>query len=162
MTELENFSETPKRGRPRAFAPYTEALADILTGGLPATPRHRQNLLYRQRAAVRLLDDNRFTWLIDREGKRVKSTILAELGRIEDEQQMREVAESLCSLRPSTSDAVALIRGFRGVQQKGSAGALAGLIRQQVMRYWNAHPEMSLAEVTAGLDLAMEQVEATK
>ena len=94
------------------------AIVDALTPEV-RTERARHDFHYRTRAIQTLCYEPRFAWLAD-EGKMAvgakdawKPSILAELGRIHDADTLRAVALRICELRPSTKDAVAMIRRFR-------------------------------------------------
>lgn len=83
---------------------------------------------------------------------RVKWTVLAELGRIEDEETMREVAAYVCKVRLPTRAAVLAIRRFRmGEPPPGSALDLANAVIKTVNDYMNAHAELTPADIRDAL-----------
>jgi len=96
-----------------------EPFIDMLTNGEVRTARGKQNIYYRQRATLILMNDARFAWLCDREKMTQgapgawRPGILAELGRVRDEKQIREWAELLCDRKPRSKYAVAMIRAWR-------------------------------------------------
>ena len=61
----------------------------------------------------------------------MRHTILAELGRIDDEQAREVMALYLCEHKPTTRQAVALIRQYRlGTRPQGSPRQLAAVIQR--------------------------------
>lgn len=107
-----------KRGRPPVFSPeYRAAMGELFYE--VRTHRGMSEIMYRQRAYGFLIDDARFSWLADRrkieeKGRRgMKSSILAALGRITDEAELKAVALRICELKPKTKAAVAMINRFR-------------------------------------------------
>lgn len=61
--------------------------------------------------------DERLYYLVNPEDGRSRQTIMAELGRIEDEDLMREVAMYICEHRIATGRAIDGIRVLRGVRK---------------------------------------------
>jgi hypothetical protein len=119
---LEESSEKPKRGRPRVIpADWERALTPTGIFIDCNSDRAKQNIFYRSQA-LRVLGygkDPMFSWLADIEGMRtnepksLRSSILAELGRIQDEETLRAVALQICELKPKARDASAMIRDAR-------------------------------------------------
>jgi hypothetical protein len=123
---LENFSET-KGGRPRLYRPGGELvrIVSFACSGPNVSERTRQNKFYQLKAMNALglnLDEGKpqpYPWLwgepnVPRPGDhRVRWTVLAELGRIEDDELMRAVAARVCELKPMTREAVRMIWHFR-------------------------------------------------
>jgi hypothetical protein len=107
---MENISQTSpprKRGRPRKAA---EAAWQIVDKVYPHTShRLRANHLYGMRAYRVLHDDPRFAWVMAAR----RDTILNELGRVSDDQNLRTIALDLCAHQPTTRQALARIRAFR-------------------------------------------------
>jgi hypothetical protein len=74
------------------------------------TRRHHLNVYYGQRAMAYLVEvgETSFRWLFDRDAMRAggratwRKTILAELGRIEDEAAMLAMARLICEQKPKT------------------------------------------------------------
>jgi len=115
----ENFSEKPKRGRPRRFRELPDYIGTCLT------VRGKQNHAYAMRAMVVLNNTpHNHLWntekIRDGTGK-VKLTILAELGRFPDPDAMRKAAAFVCRLRMKTADAIDFLRKGRGVRRDGPA-----------------------------------------
>ena len=121
-------------------------------------------MIYEARALSGMLDDPRFEWLCSdgvtiRQGKgHMRHAILAALGRIDDEQERAAMALSLCAHKPTTRQAVALIRQYRlGTRPPGSVRQLADVIRRAVATYQAEHVPLSADEVYQGLhDVAHE------
>lgn len=130
------------------------------------TTRGLQNIAYLIRATRILIvpNDSRFSWLgeaqkADAGMGDLKLGILAELGRIPDEEQMKAVALAICELKPNTRDAVNRIRRFRtGKTSAGDALALCNEILDKVNDYVRRHPGMPWQDVVNALYTALEQV----
>ena len=94
------------------------AMVEALTPEV-RTERARHDFHYRTKAIQTLCYEPRFAWLADGEKMAAgvkdawKPSILAELGRIRDGDTLRAVALRICELKPSTKEAVAIIRRFR-------------------------------------------------
>jgi len=121
-------SETSsKKGRPRLLT--GEAL-HFLKAQYPEikTTRGLQNKRYELRAFGLLRDapPPGFDYLFDLERDHIRSSVLAELGRIEDDEQLLDTAAWLCKQRPSTKDAIVICRRVRGL---GETNALATTIK---------------------------------
>lgn len=161
---METVSEN-RRGRPRVMPPETEAAYASL--GLFAdvhSERSKLNIYYRTRT-LSILDGAEFSWLFDRkacqrgEGK-WKPTILSELGRIEDEEDMKAVARQICELKPKTKEAVTMIRRFRlGRDPEPDAVGLANEIIHLVNDYLQRYPAATKALVGEALGIAQGKVD---
>jgi hypothetical protein len=170
---MDNKSEAAsekKRGRPRAFpdgllAHYRGLFPDVRSG------RHRQDLVYRGRAMHVLGDDPEVYWLYNQpavEAGQVsansvagfRTCILAALGRIEDEADLRAVARQVCAVKPGTKEAVALIRRWRtGKAPPARALGLAAAIEGAIHRYARSHPDITPAVVRRALEILGEEDE---
>ena len=159
--DSEAASEKRRRGRPRIMDEEWHAIVDALTPEV-RTERARHDFHYRTKAIQTLCYEPRFAWLAD-EGKMAvgakdawKPSILAELGRIRDADTLRAVALRICELRPSTKEAVALIRRFRlGREAHGDYRALWMHLARALDEYVAVHPSTSVEwKVKALLDLA--------
>ncbi len=165
----ENFSDNqlkPQRGRPRAVEPAIEALYEQL--GLydgKYSRRARVNVHYKRRALACLVfnrsDAESFKWIADstekaRQGKIKpwRETILSELGRIENESDMRAIALQLCELKPKTKDAVDMIRRWRlrDKSKLGDVGTLTNELARCVDDYRRRYPDIQLAQVKDALN----------
>jgi len=107
------------RGRPPAFSPEAMAIARS-TGA--RSRRSQQDFLYRLKAAhllrriaaLRSSAAARLSWLIDLEtGRCLQPSVLAELGRINDNRAMLRLALALCDVKPPTKVAINWIRQKR-------------------------------------------------
>jgi hypothetical protein len=142
-----------RRGRPPATPPWWEGL-----GSRSKTRRTNVNQYYADRAVVTLMEigdgrpfeEDEFAWL--RSGYRARKTLLTELGRIEDADEMIRVARDLCQHKPKTRLAAARIRGWRNGKRMPEDGILDRLARA-VDGYINDHPDVSFSEVIEALDV---------
>ena len=92
-----------------------------------STARGKQNLFYAFRA-IRIIEyqqqQESFEWLVSTRDKiwagagKYRWTILAELGRIDDPDDLIEWAGILCDRQPTVRETQAMIRRWRGVQRK--------------------------------------------
>jgi hypothetical protein len=146
----ENFSEKKKRGRPRLLHP---ALREVFADGQTyASERTIQNTSYYIRAFGLLQHEPWAEWLVghaSQEGKpgQVRKTILAELGRLDDDEDLLVMARAICTDCPNTRDALARIRRFRlGRMPAGSISQLTDVLRHTVNTYLREHSDFSLAD----------------
>ncbi len=161
-------AQRPRRGRPRLLSPFLEA-GYRRALGRPATRRTVQNFAYFHRAwdvlgLVTLPADSPLHWLHDhdRDGRprATKHTILAELGRIEDEDELREAAGLICAMRPRTRQAVTYIRRWRIGERRGSAPQLAAELVRVVYDYLRRYPLTEPTDVQAALAAAWDDLRA--
>lgn len=157
-TVADNHPNT-KRGRPQRF---TKASMDCFRGLFPETKSQRgiMDMAYRIEA-IRVLTkddkDDRFHWLVDKaaciRGEDAwKPTILTELGRIEDEQVMKEIALRICELKPRNKEAVAIIRRYRSKDQgEGNCPAITNCIIGAVNAYLQRHPATTFLQLKTAL-----------
>jgi hypothetical protein len=154
-----------KRGRPPRVA--AEELAHF-RGCFPEV-RSRRGLLFKRdscRALGILLEDGRFAWLcstreeINAGKSRLHYTLLAELGRIEDEAEMKEVALLLCEQKPQSKRGVAFIRACRlGRTAEPDAMALTLRVIRCVDDYRATHPATTPRQIFAALENARDALE---
>jgi hypothetical protein len=120
MIFMETISENPprkKRGRPSIFSPFEHRGAVFVAGN--RTPRQQNNAMYTMRALTAISHDPRFAWLGSElepasQGKgRLRRTILAELGRVEDPEELEALALAICAQKPTVRQARAMIRQVR-------------------------------------------------
>ncbi len=163
MSQAERFSETVaentlrrRRGRPMVHPEQLLNLARRYSGA--STVRGRQNFLYMTRA-IRVLDyEPDFCWLVGTRddintGKKViRNTILVELGRIEDEDDLKVIARQVCEIKPRCKDALVMIRRWRtGKTLTGDAMSLTKAIIRTVEDYCAARCGTTLQIVLAAL-----------
>jgi hypothetical protein len=171
----ENISETTAsneavfigRGRPSLMSVEQEAVFTALGLFTDSTPRRsKMNVFYRHRA-LGILSEGDYKWLFDEEkvmadggGKHWKPTILTELGRIENDDDLRAVASELCERKPATRDAVLMVRTFRtGGLPAGDSIQLANEIVQIVNRYRHSHAGVTKQDVVDALEAVRASVD---
>lgn len=161
----ENVSEkTHKRGRPTLFPDWEKSIAKSCSPDI-TTDRGLANTCYRQRAVCLLLGDPRFYWLgmdkaaITAGTTKMRMTILQELGRIPDEEILRKVAGEICRLKPTSRQAIAMIRAYRGVQRDGTALELANILIGSLNAYLDTHRTMAWDQVKDAIHTLQGQVE---
>jgi hypothetical protein len=135
-------SEKRKRGRPAAFDPDGMRMFRRLYPEIK-TKRGLQDKVCQVRA-IRLLGkgaDPSFFWLFCPKTNTVRASILAELGRIEDDEALRVFATQVCESKPKTKDASAIIRRWRlGREPRAEANDLKEAIIATVCDYLKRHP----------------------
>jgi hypothetical protein len=150
----EKFSEKPRRGRPPVLTPYVEEGCRRAAGMYQhSTRRANLNEYYKYKAIGALWSHNpeghdagkiAFAWLGDPDtDKGVKSTILAELGRLVDEDLIRRTARILCDEKPRTREAVLRLRRMRIAPKSGSVSGLRDELIAHLDDYWVRHPEFT-------------------
>jgi hypothetical protein len=100
------------RGRPKVFDSSQTAMVQQIYPDLK-TNRSLQNRMYMVRAMNLLRDSSDCKWLLDRENHVIRQTILAELGRIDQDEDLLTMARKVCELRPKARDAILIIRTWR-------------------------------------------------
>jgi hypothetical protein len=166
----EPISETvSKKGRPPKFPPQVRAYLTKLFRDEVRTERGRLNICYRQRAlkAIWAAKDPKLNWLGEREKMaagtgRMKGTILIELGKIDDEQELIAVAKEICALKPNSKDGVRRIRRYRLGERTGNSVDLANEILRTLNDYRKQFPKTTPQEVLEALAYAERQVRKAK
>jgi hypothetical protein len=139
-----------KRGRPPIYdreerknimlfrQRYRKALANEPD---TTSERHKHNLVRQGRAHDVLKVDPEFDWLCGEDLLRPhKPSILVELGRIDDLEEMKRVARIVVKRKPKTKDAVALVRRMRlGGKSKGDVIPLSDALRKCLNQYRASH-----------------------
>ncbi len=95
-------------------------------------------------------DDPRFKWLIDKSRAHENAwrpTILAELGRIPDQEIMRAAAEEICKHKLSTRQAIAYVRKVRGVRKQPDSGMLLRRLFAAYNGFVAEYPEISRLDI---------------
>jgi hypothetical protein len=145
----------PKRGRPYLF--FTDAndkreckkhYPDV------RTDRTLVNRLYSDRALSVLGDGHKpeFLWLADAQTGRYRRTVLTELGRVNEDDLLLDVAFDLCERKLKTVAAVRLIRNWRGVLKPASLSEpelgdeVTHRLRMSVQRWRKANPSKTVLE----------------
>lgn len=138
-------SEKRKRGRPRIMGPSAESMADFVAPDVKSS-RGRQDSYYRMIALTVLTKDERLAWLADESAMKAgtgrwKPSILSELGRIPNEEDLKAVALRICELKPKTKDAVAMIRRARlGREPEGNYLTLFKHLENALNAYLSGRP----------------------
>ena len=161
----ETASEKRQRGRPPIFTPEHRARIQVY---FPDVKTHRgiTDCIYRIRAIGLLADDARFSWVADRAKMSAgdggwKPSILTELGRIWDEEVLKEIALNICELKPKTKEAVAIIRRIRtGKTISGNAESLYRALSTTMNDYFQRYPDTPLPEVEAALLVILDKARA--
>ncbi len=92
--------------------------------------------------------------------KSMRLSILAELGRIPDDQERERIALEVCRLKPKTKDAVVMIRRYRlGREAKADPFRLWDRLADTVNSYIEAHPSVSMGEIAETLRDMAEHIE---
>jgi hypothetical protein len=152
-------SENRPRGRPRKYDLDALRQNPRLDG---RSTRTLQNAIYQERAE-RLLDRPEHQpwvrWLFEPR----RPTILAELGRMEDDLLLVQQAEWVCEEQPYTHDAVVMLRDerrWRGPQVprwprrwQAPEEVLADRILAEINRYLRVHPSVSPTAMRKALTL---------
>ena len=143
----ENKPVKRKRGRPPVYD--HDRIRDHLRAAFPEvqSTRHRDNLVWRQRAIGFLKDDAEFKWICDFKAmaagvgrKSWKPGILVELGRIQDIEEMKQLARIIVAKKPKTKEAVAMIRQWRlGEKPEGDAHSLLSVLAKRLDSYVSTH-----------------------
>jgi hypothetical protein len=141
MTLKEAASENKRRGRPKLFP---DEFINGMRGLWPEVKTRRGiiDISYRNRAFVILEDDKKYSWLCSEDD--FKSSILTELGRIQDKKSIKRVALQICEIKPKTKHAVAMIRQARtGREPDPDASQLIREIIKIINDYTIRHPSVS-------------------
>jgi hypothetical protein len=92
----------------------------------------------------------------------MRTTILGELGRLNDPAAIERIALQLCELKPTTSAAVAMIRHARlGRQPQGTPGQLGEVLRKALNTYFTTHEGVTLQDAVEVLEALILAVKAT-
>ena len=158
---MEDSSEKRKRGRPRKYP--DELIREVLKTGSAKTDRGAiEHLLYSETAYLlseaRQADPVGKAWAEYYIGKDVKrpcilhKSILAALGRIEDEEGRLETARIIAEKKLSTRYAVAAIRRVRlGQEDKPDYLGLLRYIETALNAYVEKHPSTTGADLIRAL-----------
>jgi len=143
----------PRRGRPKPFPPLGEASPNPL--GLSQARRNDPIRRWALKGLGPLLGnwDPSFKWLLDEDSPRVvyRRMIVAELGRIDDDQEILRLARLVCRRKLPTRDAVALIRRCRIGRPPRSRSGLAKVVTSAVRSYIAAHAGTAMGEIAGTL-----------
>jgi hypothetical protein len=149
---------------------FPDGLMALVTGLYSdvATVRGRQNKAYLIEAIGALKIDpeaaypqayhDRFPWLFGADrtnGSTWRFSVLAELGRIRDPEEIVAAAEELCRIEPpSTKAAIALVREWRGARRADpSAHRLHARLARTIEGYLDEYPDTTFSGVLQALAL---------
>jgi hypothetical protein len=153
------------RGRPTIFPDAVRRQCELLFPNVK-TKRGQLDIMYRQRALAVLRHEPGLTWIFDMQGMERgddswRPTVLVELGKIADHDELKEAASEICRMQPeSTRDAVSLVRQWRLGQRGGDPLTLANTIIHTINDYWKRFPKMTQAEVRSAVNTALGQVQS--
>jgi hypothetical protein len=156
---METISEIPprkKRGRPTIFTPIEHSGSAFVAGN--TTPRQKNNAMYTMRALGALRNDPRFAWLgsdleaAQRGTGHVRITILSELGRVEDPEELEALALAICAQKPTVRQARAMIRQVRlPTRPPGMLNQLFTVLCGALNTYLAEHAPMSWDDIGAAV-----------
>ncbi len=131
------------------------------TGSVRCDPRRQQDLAYCMKAQLALGDDPRYTWLCDRsvieagKPRAWRPQLLTGLGRLIEErgrEVMLALADQMCRLKPSTHQALALIREKRLEGGSNRFLAFSAALLDAAERFLPGTPALTAEEIIAALD----------
>jgi hypothetical protein len=140
-----------------------EAAVNYAIGGRHVTARTKQAKFYQMRAIQVLgvtLDSRtpkayRWIWPAPEPGtedNRPRWTILAELGRIDDDKTLRSVAAQVCKAKMKTAEALRALRRMRtGKRKPGDTLELANVIVDVINDYTSRRPGLSPDDIRKAL-----------
>jgi len=160
----ENVSENRKRGRPRVLS-----VVDVTRSALyfpeVTTARGKQNLFYQQRAVCVLVDDPRFYWIMGGSEKEITSgrgtmrrSILPMPGRIQDDNELKSVADEICRVKPTARHAAEIVRNYLGVKRSPDVPALVNRIIGNINDYIRRYPDTTTEQLQSALWTALSMV----
>jgi hypothetical protein len=112
---------------------------------------------YRRQAVLVLGKDQEFAWLADfdamGQGRPYawRPTLLTELRKISDPDDMKAVARLVCEARPKSREGVAMIRRIRLGQRPASARDLMHTLARAVNDCMERHPDTTHQQATAAV-----------
>jgi len=115
------------------------------------TARGLQEKERQSRAVVLVMDRPELRWLFDPETGTCRSMILAELGRIQDDHLLLEMAAEICRRKPKATEAVAAIRRFRGVRHEPDSRKLMAELIKTVDAYLKRYPTTTWEQVQVAI-----------
>lgn len=177
QTISENISEKPKRGRPRLISDAMSKWYRSQVSPGTHTDRTAQNAYFGMAALGRLMgekisegkyelspgrDDWPYKWLCDETVKPVvyRRTVLTELGRIDDDDELREVAAYLCEHKPSTREAIGIIRRYRHGVKPADCTALTNAFIHTMNDYIKGHPDITRQCIAMALRNCLDAFDA--
>jgi hypothetical protein len=168
----ETVSENRRRGRPRVFdaATFARLRAELQRDTPDVSDRTVQNRLYQYKAQALLNGHEWARWLIDPAGilRRTRGTyrqtILQELGRLPNDQDLVEMAQWICRQKPTAREAVRIIRALRrGYRPPGDVADLSARIIDLLNDYLRHHAGVDrdlLLEALQGVKRAVRRMKS--
>ena len=164
---MEAATEKTGRGRPTEFHPEYVRQMTAVCNLIGKSTRTVQSHLYALDAMRPLMDGDHirpeFHWLVN-EQEIVRVGILAELGRLRrhghcGDDELREIAEKLCSTKPAVKDAIAKIRAWRtGKTPPASCLRLTAEIEKAVNGYARTHPDTTQQQIETALVNVLDSI----
>lgn len=144
--------------RPKSMDRALERFLRSLYPKIKST-RGLQEKQHQTRAVLLVMDQPEFRWLFDPETGTCRSTILTELGRIDDDGLLLEMAAEICRRKPTSREAVAAIRRVRGARSEPSSQRLAVKLVKTIDAYLKRYPTTTWQHVRVALIQASKIVE---
>jgi len=164
VVETEVASESRRRtGRPPRFSDETMAYLKAMHPEVHSR-RGVVDIAYRQRAIRLVKDIPACRWVCDFTAMQQggdsawQPSILTELGRIDDDDDLIAVAIEVCERQPSREDAIRLIRRYRTASRPPLPDQLTTEILGIINRYIRRYPQTTWPAVHDALDLAQATV----
>jgi hypothetical protein len=116
----------------------------------------RRAILVLRLHSVKFPEDSMYSWLCNVyllgafapfDSEDFREEILSELGRIEDDYELRYAAKKVCQLKPQTEEAINMIRRFREVHTVNSVNLVREVVSQAVTDYQKVNPCISDLDV---------------
>jgi hypothetical protein len=157
----ENFSEKPKRGRPRVLNDEYVRIMRVLGGFESRVRRTNINEYFRMHAVGALLNDNpdgmdagkaEFAYLLHPVTEKMKATIMTELGRLKDPDTIRACARVICEQKMRTRKAVIRLRSVRAEPKTGYAVDLCDELMAAVNDYRLRYPEFTMDQILDAIE----------
>lgn len=147
-----------------------DELAEVYRDGKASMSRRAVIDRHYETIAVQAISDGdtiepAFHWLVDPDrpllvGTVYKRSILAELGRLNDHEEVRAVAQRICEIKPRSRDAIAMIRRARlGREAPATTGALTQELLRAVNAYRVRHPSAPLGQIRREVQAVLTKVD---
>jgi hypothetical protein len=118
------------------------------------TARGLQQKQHEARAVLLVMDQPDLRWLFDPQKGTCRTTILSELGKIESDDLLVEMAREICRRRPKSRDAVAAIRRIRGVRDEPSSHKLMIKLIKTIDAYLKRYPTTTWGQIRQAISHA--------
>ena len=140
-----------KRGRRRVTPPEFDDFIEGTQGDKSRCTQVKRFLM--GRAMTALGDDTRYAYITGPDNVRME--ILAELGRLDTDAKIREIASQICEHKIRVKDAVPMIRVWRnGGAAPGDANALSEELCRAIRNYQIRHPGTTEDQISQALHVA--------